>query len=248
MEKSKAITKRKILTVILLILIVFVVFIMKYLLEYSHYTKAEVDPILSNLGEVSIIQDANITKIIPKQSSETGLIFYPGGKVDEKAYIPLLTKIAQGKITVVLIKMPFHLAIFDLNAANKVYSLFPEIKNWYIGGHSLGGAMACLYAEKNVSKLEGVILLASYSTADLSKSKLRILSLYGSQDRVLNSENVTKYAPNLPQDSKTIVINGGNHGYFGSYGEQKGDGIATISRAVQQQQTSELILDFINAK
>lgn len=58
--------------------------------------------------------------------------------------------------------MPFNLAIFNINAANSVYSKFPDIQNWYIGGHSLGGAMASKYYKNHQNQLKGLILLGSY--------------------------------------------------------------------------------------
>ena len=40
-------------------------------------------------------------------------------------------------------------------------------------------------------------------------------------------------------------ISGGNHAYFGNYGEQKGDGTASITRESQQEQAVEQIMLFI---
>ena len=47
------------------------------------------------------------------------------------------------------------------------------IEAWYMGGHSLGGSMAASYLEQHSSEYDGLILLASYSTADLSQTDLR---------------------------------------------------------------------------
>lgn len=41
--------------------------------------------------------------------------------------------------------MPFNLAVLDSSAADGVINEFTNIQNWYIGGHSLGGAMAASY-------------------------------------------------------------------------------------------------------
>ena len=98
---------------------------------------------------------------------------------------------------------------------------------------------------KECRPLEGVILLGSYSTADLCATELRVLSVYGSNDGVMNREKYAKYKPNLPTDTVEQVIEGGTHAYFGAYGEQDGDGTAEISQADQLSQAAALIAEFI---
>ena len=106
--------------------------------------------------------------------------------------------------------------------------------------------MAAQYASKHTDQLQGVILLAAYSTQDISRTKLAVLTIYGSKDGVLNRAHLAKYKKNLPVTSQqTVEIPGGNHARFGDYGLQKGDGTATISRANQQSQTAAAIVGFI---
>lgn len=50
----------------------------------------------------------------------------------------------------VLPKMPFNLAILDSDATEGIAEQYPYIENWYIGGHSLGGAMAATYFKENL--------------------------------------------------------------------------------------------------
>lgn len=178
-------------------------------------------------------------------SSEVGIIFYPGGKVEEEAYAPLMQALAEEGYSVFLVDMPFGLAVLDVNAAEEIMAEHSEISEWYLAGHSLGGAMAALFAENNVSKLAGLILLASYSTADLSESGLSVLSILGSEDQVMDSDKIAEYRPMLPSDAVEVVISGGNHAQFGSYGFQTGDGSATITAFEQQVRTVEEMLDFI---
>ena len=54
----------------------------------------------------------------------------------------------------VLIEMPFNLAVLDMNAAEGIRVKYPEIENWYIGGHSLGGSMAASYLSKMLMNLK----------------------------------------------------------------------------------------------
>ena len=175
-----------------------------------------------------------------------GLIFYPGGKVDERAYIPLMREISSHGVLCVLVKVPFRLAVFDVNAANGICESFPDVSAWYIGGHSLGGSMAASYLEKHSEDFSGLLLLGSYSTANLSEKNLKVLSVYGSHDGVMKKDKYEKNLKNLPEDFSEIIIDGGNHAYFGAYGEQKGDGIATITNAEQIKMTANAFMAFIS--
>lgn len=174
--------------------------------------------------------------------SEIGFIFYPGAKVEETAYVPILDELAESGVCCVLVKMPYHLAIFDSDAAGQVMVDFPDIAQWYLGGHSLGGAMAAGYAAEHESEFAGLILLAAYPTEELAN--LPVLSIYGSEDSVLNYEKYEEsipYAKNLTEH----VIEGGNHANFGNYGVQEGDGTAEISEEEQWQETVDYILNFM---
>ena len=176
-------------------------------------------------------------------SPSAGFIFYPGGKVEYTAYIPLMSALAEEGILCILIKMPCNLAVLDMNAAKGMTEKYPEIEDWYVGGHSLGGSMAASYASKSTDEIDGVILLASYSTAKIS---VPVLSVYGSEDGVMNREKYEKYRSNIDGDLTESVIEGGNHALFGSYGAQKGDGKATISDKEQLAFAAEEIIAFIN--
>ena len=138
---------------------------------------------------------------------ERALIFYPGGKVEYKAYLPLCHKIAAGGI-----------------------DCFLRI----IGGHSLGGAAAAIYAADHEEQVQGLLLLGAYPTKQLG-ADLYVLELYGSEDRVLNRERLLKGNDFLPVHTVREEIPGGNHAGFGSYGPQKGDGPAGISGEEQQE-------------
>lgn len=182
---------------------------------------------------------------VPKGEYDTGIVFYPGGKVEHLAYVPLMKCLASKGILCVLVDMPYNLAVFDTDRATGCFEGFVSVKHWYMAGHSLGGSMACEYASDNQSIFEGVILLASYSSADLSQTAFKVLSIYGSNDGVLDMDSYGESKANLPASFEEKVIVGGNHAYFGVYGEQDGDGTATISNREQIEQATEIILEFL---
>jgi pimeloyl-ACP methyl ester carboxylesterase len=130
--------------------------------------------------------------------------------------------------------MPFRLAVFDMNAADGIQALYPQVENWYIGGHSLGGSMAASYLSDHTDDYNGLILCASYSTVDLSDTDLEIVSMYGDQDGILNMDNLKKNAANISTDNVLhYIIAGGNHAFFGMYGHQDGDGESSIGNVNQ---------------
>lgn len=182
----------------------------------------------------------------PKQADPLcGFIFYPGGKVEYTAYEPLAAAFASKGVLCVLVEMPFHLSVLDADAADGIREQFPDVDRWYIGGHSLGGAMASSWLSEQAENFEGLILLGSYSAEDLSDTRLRALSIYGSEDQVLNMEKYDENKSNLPPELTEIVIDGGCHAFFGMYGPQKGDGTPSISNEEQIRQTAEAVAAFV---
>ena len=180
---------------------------------------------------------------LPKdiKDTETGLIFYPGGKVEYEAYAPLMLKCAENGVLCVLLEMPDNLAILDHDAAEGIKDEYPDIKRWFLGGHSLGGVSACMYLSENTDDYDGIVLLGAYSSSDLSDTDLEVLLIYGSEDGVMNRKNYEKSRVNLPSDYTEYVIEGGCHSYFGDYGLQDGDGTPSITSDEQQEITASLI-------
>ncbi len=204
----------------------------------SVYYRAD-DVALAVMSDGDTIRvEGNLTILSPTIPSDTALIFYPGAKVEHTAYLPILEKLRQSGVTCVLVKMPFNLAIFGVNAADAVFDKLPDVRNWYIGGHSLGGAMASDYASKHSEKVAGLILLGAYIYGDYPAADA--LTIYGTFNA--NLEKDIDYTENI------VVIEGGNHAQFGNYGKQKGDPDATISREAQQDIAVESIAAFIASR
>lgn len=209
------------------------------------YYQADNQAIEAFMQESTIPSESDGALVFAPENATEGFIFYPGGKVEYTAYIPLMQSLCDRGVLCVLIEMPFNLAVLDVNAAEGIQEKYPHIDDWYIGGHSLGGSMAAAYLADNTDDYEGLVLLGSYSTADLSNTDLDVLSLYGSEDKVMNAEKYAEYKPNLPDSMTEIVIDGGCHAYFGMYGPQEGDGIPVVTNEEQIELTAEYILNMI---
>lgn len=190
-----------------------------------------------------IINEYDGFTVYGDKNSDIGFIFYPGGLVETKAYEPIICELSKQGICCVLVDMPFHLAVFGTNKADTVISELSTIDTWYIGGHSLGGAMASAYAAENSNRVSGLVLLGAYSTVKLPEN-LNVLSIYGSEDKVLNKNNYEKYRGNITIFQE-FIIEGGNHSYFGNYGLQDGDGEASIKPEEQWKITSDTILEWM---
>jgi dienelactone hydrolase len=216
-----------------------------FLIYASDYYEADetIQDIIDSDDDILRTDNALIFKA---EATDTGVIFYPGAKVEYTAYVPLMEEIKGWGITCVLIEMPYNLAIFNSDAADQYIEDMTEISSWYIGGHSLGGAFAARYAASNTDKVDGLIMCAAYETKDISDTDLNVLSIYGSEDGVLNMDKYEDNKKNLPADYTEVIIDGGNHGYFGNYGEQDGDGTATVTREYQQSLTSDEINTLIH--
>ncbi len=216
-----------------------------FMIYVNIYYKAEPYIIPEPYQNIIVEKNDDYTIYGDVGNSDLGIIFYPGGKVEAKAYEPLMYEFASQNICCVLIQMPFNLAVFGINSADDVLELNDEI-NWYIAGHSLGGAMASAYATDNLKDLSGLILLAAYPTDELPED-FPVISVYGSEDGVLDMEKYSS-EKELAANFTEIIINGGNHSGFGNYGHQSGDGQAEISKAEQWRLTVENIVEWINLK
>ena len=213
-----------------------------YVNDYYH-AESCVTAYLENGDGVTVTMEDNIV-FLDGEGTEHAIIFYPGAKVEYTAYVPMFFKLAKQGIDCFVVKMPGNLAILGSNKAEDIMKEY-SYENWYLSGHSLGGAMAAGFAAEHSEKLEGLVLLAAYPTENLTDSGLKVLSVYGSEDRVLNMENLAEGRNMVPSEYKELLIEGGNHAWFAYYGEQAGDGPAAITKEVQQEETVNAIVDMI---
>ena len=235
--------KRKIFIITTSIVLAFAMIVGACAIYLGDYYRADNEAISVFLPQGTTWKEEPDGRIVfEPEGASKGFIFYPGGKVEYTAYIPLMQACAEEGILCVLLEMPFNLAVLDVNAADGIQKEYPGIEEWYIGGHSLGGSMAASYLADHAEDYEGLILLGSYSTADLSDSDLAVLSVFGSEDEVMNREKYDKYKSSLPGDFTEYVIDGGCHAYFGMYGAQDGDGTPAITNEEQIRITVENIV------
>jgi len=202
---------------------------------------------LHNDERVTVKTDAWLTFLPAQDSLDTGFIFYPGGRIDYRGYATLMKAIAAGGYLVVVPEMPINMAVFNPNAADEIIAAHPEIDNWVIGGHSVGGTMAAQYTHKHPETIDGLAIWASYPAdgTDISDLEIPVISIYGSRELRVNDSSVGERKHLLPAGTIYIRIEGGDHHQFGSYEIRSEDHLATISRDSQHRQIIQATLDLL---
>ncbi len=240
--------KKKLLIILgvgLLLIATAVARLASYVNHYYEATDRALTYVTKPVDGVTVVRDGLNISFIP-ENPKAGLVFYPGALVETEAYAPVMEQLAENDIECVIVGMPHYLALLNPKGAKDIVDSCPEIHDWYLSGHSLGGVMASWFAHFHAEDYKGIVMMASYSVKDLSETDLDVLLLRGSEDKVLKIEKYNENLKNLPSDYTEVVIDGGCHAFFGDYGSQKGDGEPTITVEEQNDITVKEILKFIN--
>ncbi len=202
---------------------------------------------LSSDDLVEVTQEPWLIFSPTQDATNTGFIFYPGGRVDPRAYASLMRTIAMEGYLVIVPSMPLNIAIFAANSADKIVAEYPDVDHWVIGGHSVGGTAAALYTDKHPEIIDGLAIWASYpaDSTDISDLDIPVVSIYGSREVRVNDTSIGERKHLLPEDTHYIRIEGGDHHQFGSYEIDPQDHLATTSRASQHQQIIEATLEIL---
>src|SRR6056297_553107 len=206
---------------------------------------AEPGPLEDALADPAIeVTRGEVVEISPAGVEPTqAVVFYPGARVDPEAYIATWAPIAAATDTRVLIpSMPLNLAFFGRDRATALREEHPDIGTWWVGGHSLGGAMAASYVgDQEPGTVDGLVLWAAYAlqSAELAgRDDLTVLSVAGSRDGLSTPAEIAERRLLLPDDAIMVEVEGMNHAQFGRYGPQAGDREPTIS---DEEATSRLL-------
>ncbi|GAB3725369.1 alpha/beta hydrolase [Nocardiopsis nanhaiensis] len=194
--------------------------------------RAEPDPLARAAADpaVNVERGDDAVVITPaEEASGTGVVFYPGARVEADAYVASWAPVVGATgVTVVLPDLRLNLAVLDVDRADSAVEEAPEVSEWYLGGHSMGGAMSALHLgdDDAEDRWKGLILWASYATEDAGladRDDLRVLSVSGDLDPLVAPDDVEVWRVNLPTDAAVVAVEGMNHSQFGAYGEQPSD-------------------------
>jgi len=199
-------------------------------LVYANVTSAaEREPLAEVADDPAVVIDYARDSVLLTPASDPngeGLVFIAGAKIEPVAYAYKLSGLVEAGYTVVIMRPFLNFGLFETRPLSAFTSLAPGISDWFVGGHSLGGVKACMYAES--PQVRGLVLFGSYCANDLSGSDLTVVSLSGSDDGLSTPAKVAANAKTLPADTTFVEIEGANHAAFGDYGLQAGDGDSSI--------------------
>ena len=179
----------------------------------------------------------------------TGVFFQPGARVDARAYAAVLRPLAAAGHVVVITKQPLGIGFLATTAFGGVQTAYPAVSRWIVGGHSLGGTVACIDANSHdgdaTDPVVGLLLYASYPATDMSSTlTAKVLSISGSNDGLATPAKIDAAKPLLPASTTYTVIEGAVHAFFGDYGPQPGDGVPTITHDDARRQISAASVSF----
>ena len=230
--------KRKI-CILSVIIIALVIMTFKFLTPFDC-----TDPTATDSTDTVAVTDNGDICFIDGTGDDALLIFYPGARVEYTSYCALFKALAEKGVDCCIVRMPLNMAFLGADKASEIIadSTYDRI---YIGGHSLGGVGAAAYADKHYDELAGIVFLAAYPNNDISDIPLPALSVKGDRDGIVTDKRVEKSERLMPEGSQYVVIEGGNHAQFGTYGAQPADNAAAISAEAQREKAAEAIADFI---
>ena len=187
--------------------------------------------------ETVTVADGRPITFTPVEATSSGLVIYPGALVEPRSYAPAAHALANGGVFVAIVPMPLSFAILGSNRADGVIKDHPEVTDWVIAGHSLGGVMAARYVANHLETVGGLALWGAYPEdgVDLSSWSGVTTSIFGTLDGLTAVSDIEESRVRLPTVAAFVAVEGGNHAYFGWYGDQRGDNPATIGREQQQQ-------------
>lgn len=218
-------------------------------LSYERQPLPEAVTALESDSVITVTREPWLTFLPNDIAPTTGFIFYPGGRISYLGYSDLMRSISESGYLVVVPKMSLNIALTAPNVADEIIAAHPEITDWVIGGHSVGGTFAVQYIFNHPENIDGVAIWSSYpaDSNDISSFDIPVVLMYGSREVKVTDESVGARKHLLPVDTSYIVIEGGDHHQFGTYALTTEEDLATISRTTQHEQILTTMLELLKA-
>ncbi len=226
---------------------------------------------LANSSTVTVRELPDRIAFVPTtDTAGAGLVFFPGGMVQPRAYAPLARAVAEAGYPAVIVRLPFlgrHAPTdgYRSEAIERARGIMTdgdvledgeepgsgragppdgERRRWVVAGHSFGGALAAEFARAHPERTSGLVLIGTTHPRDfdLSGAEFPVVKILGSRDGVAPQSRSRENDRLLPSSTRILVIDGGNHAQFGYYGPQLMDHRATISRQEQERRTVDVIV------
>lgn len=196
------------------------------------------------------VDEEGVVLTPPGGEVDRAVVFYPGARVEPEAYAATWAPVvAETGVGVVITRMPLNLSVLAPGRAEEAMDRL-DAREWYVGGHSMGGAMAAYAAGDDDLPTEGLILWGSYAVAGAGlaeREDQRVLSVSASEDLLVDPDTVRERSGDLPEDAATVEIGGMNHAQFGDYGPQSADGTPQIGNAEAWARLADETTGFLKA-
>ena len=200
------------------------------------------------VSDAAVTVTETATRIVmepAERTAEVGVLFYPGARVDARAYAAHLRPVAESGRTVIIVKEPLGIAFGSTGDLESVVAA--RGGQWVVGGHSLGGTVAAMEAGVPVPTdvepaVVGLLLWASHPAEDVSSFGGAVASISGGNDGLATPAEIEASRADLPASTVFTPIAGAVHAQFGWYGVQPGDGAPKISDADARGQIVEASL------
>lgn len=208
--------------------------------------------LLLSSPEVSLVEGPAALELRPRaRSGGAALLFLCGSGIHPHAYLPLLRPLAEAGYPVIVVGLPYRFAPLPahkheaVERARRLMSDHAEVSRWIVAGHSLGGALAARVARAEPARDAAYVLIGTTHprAEDLSRLAAPFTKVYASRDGIAPVERILATRHLLPEHTRWIEIEGGNHSQFGHYGRQLFDGTASLGREAQQATTREALLE-----
>jgi len=216
----------------------------EYKAQHSlEYYKSKTDSTITIDDNLISTKNEIITK---SDMVNIGIIIYSAEKIQREAYIPLMTELSDYGYQCFLPTASGNIPLLNIDGANSVIQNNGSIELWIMVGHSYGADSAARFVSSH-QEISGLVMLAGRGTRASKLENIKILSIIGSEDGVIDFEqyNSSKAKFLSKPDEKTIL--GGNHTYFADAELVLGDSEASVTVEQQISQTAALIDDFVDS-
>lgn len=235
---------RRLLRVLLALVALLAAAVLLWLVVAPDAEPRPVQAVLDDPDLVAMVGE-NVVVVSPAAGVVDGaptVVFYPGAGVPPEAYLATWAPVVEATGATVLIpSMPLRLAVLDTDAASELRARTSGTGEWWIGGHSLGGAMAARHLAGSLDQWDGLVMWGSYPADDAlaDASDLEVVAISGSRDGLTTPEDVEASRTTLPPGTSFVELDGVNHAQFGAYGDQFRD----LDAAVDDEQARRLIAE-----
>ena len=141
-----------------------------------------------------------------------------------------------------LLRLPIN-AVGD--AAQQIPAF--DVDDWYFIGHSMGGMAALNLYRTGAADVRAIALWGAGMPFDYTDVAAPLLFLWGNADGILTESRMLTVRRNLPDATRYMTVDGGNHRNFAMYSHQFFDNEGSLDWPEQIAIANEQTFAFFNS-